>query len=128
MLNSYSNPDNEQCAGGHCELIPLIQGPCDNQFEFCLQAVGSSSCLRAPIISQGLEEDEILFTEDDLEQLGISNPLKFFGIPTLVYMFYNTIVVLWWLLHSCSYILTIDTTGGGCNCHRPRYIGEYSCG
>ena len=92
MLNSYSNPDNDHCAGGHCELIPLVQGPCDNQFEFCLRVVGSSSCLTHTITSQGLiEADEIMFTKDDLEQLGINNPLQVLGIatsvcPTMYYM------------------------------------------
>ena len=94
MLNSYSNPDNEQCAGGHCELIPLVQGPCDNQFEFCLRVVGSSSCLTSTITSQGLEADEIMFTEGDIEQLDISNPLQFFGIPTSVYMSYHVAIIV----------------------------------
>ena len=84
MLNSYNNSDNEHCDGGHCELFPLLQGACDNQFEFCLRVAGSSLCLTPTIISQDLESEEIMFTEDDLETLDISNPLQFFGISTSV--------------------------------------------
>ena len=84
MLNSYSNSDNEYCNGGHCESFPSVEGPCDNEFMFCLRVVGSTSCLTPAITSEYLEANEIMFTEDDLATLGISNPLQFFGIATTV--------------------------------------------
>ena len=103
MLNSYSNSDNEQCDGGHCEFVPFPGGSCDNRFQFCVRVVGSSSCLTPPIISGFLEAEEIMFTEDDLEMLDISNPLQFFGISTTVclspYHLYFMVVAHAWSIN-----------------------------
>ena len=77
-LESYSNPDHDDCDGGHCETFDNV---CDNIFEFCLREVGSSSCL-ATITTEDIPQDEFMFGDDELEVLGISNPLQFPDIST----------------------------------------------
>ena len=80
-LVSYNNPDSEDCDGGHCEFVPV--GNCDNIFEFCLRPRGGGSCLQT-IASNEHSEDRITFTPSQLSQLGLSNPLLFPDISTLV--------------------------------------------
>lgn len=88
-LHSYSNPNSRECDGDDCDLA----GECDNIFEFCLRAVGSSVCLPNKITTNELSEDTLSFSESELSDLGISNPLRFPGITTSVSM-YSTLDVV----------------------------------
>ena len=77
QLVSYNNPDSEDCDGGNCEGVP--GGTCDNIFQFCLRAVGSVTCL-STITTVDIENDSFTFTQSDLNELEISNPLVFTSI------------------------------------------------
>lgn len=83
-LESYSNPDTKECGGGHCETFPTLEGICDHMFSFCVRAVGSEDCLTSTITSQYIQKDRLTFSQDELNTLGISNPLHFSGITSTV--------------------------------------------
>ena len=80
-LFSYDNPSHAECDGDHCE--GLLRGTCDNQFDFCVRTVGSSQCL-VTLSSDEIEDDSLTFTIDELDDLSISNPLRFTSIATTV--------------------------------------------
>ena len=83
MLISYNNPDSEDCDGGHCEVSSITGGMCDNIFEFCLRPRGGGACLLTHT-SDEISEDTITFTPSELNELGLSNPLLFQDISTVV--------------------------------------------
>ena len=64
-------------------LQGLLGGTCDNQFDFCVRTVGSSQCL-VTLSSDEIEDDSLTFTIDELDDLSISNPLRFTSIATTV--------------------------------------------
>ena len=64
-------------------LLGLLGGTCDNQFDFCVRTVGSSQCL-VTLSSVEIEDDGLTFTIDELDDLSISNPLRFTSIATTV--------------------------------------------
>ena len=73
MLHSYSNPTSEDCDGGNCEGV---SGTCDNVFTFCLQMIGSTSCI-ATTTTDDLENDIFMFNKVNADNLGIINPLVY---------------------------------------------------
>ena len=79
-LISYSNPSSEDCDGGNCEGA---FGTCDNIFEFCLRDVRGFSCLSV-ISTADIEDDMFAFGPSELSGLGISNPLEFSDIASIV--------------------------------------------
>ena len=79
-LESYSNPDHEECGGEHCEGI--FGGECDNIFTFCLRSIGSPSCLET-LTTNDITADEFTFGDSELETLGINNPLEFSVITSV---------------------------------------------
>ena len=79
-LESYSNTNHLECGGAHCEAVSTF---CDNMFEFCVREVGSSSCLSS-IITDYIENDELTFSDEELETLGIDNPVRFSDISSMV--------------------------------------------
>ena len=82
-LESYNNPNSEDCEGDHCDGSSIAGGMCENIFEFCLRSRGGGSCL-VILTSNEISEDTITFTPSQLSQLGLSNPLLFSDISTSV--------------------------------------------
>ena len=72
-LVSYSNPDHEDCNGGHCEA-PFTHN-CDNYFTFQLRTQASASLFSPETTTNDYGEDMFSFS-DALDELGISNPLN----------------------------------------------------
>ena len=79
QLISYSNPESQDCNGDSCDVL----GECDNEFDFCVRTIGSSQCL-VTLSSDEISDDSLTFTNDELNELAISNPLRFSSISTTV--------------------------------------------
>ena len=83
-LLSYSNTRQLTCEPGNCGDGGLIlEGACDNMFEFCVREVGTTSCLASKETSD-ISSDELTFSSSELDILGISNPVVFSNLPQSV--------------------------------------------
>ena len=81
-LVSYSNPDHEDCNGGHCEAP--FSNNCDNYFTFRLRTQASASLLSPENTTNDYGQDVFSFDESVLDLLGISNPLTYQNLnPTV---------------------------------------------
>ena len=98
-LFSYDNPSSAECDGDHCE--GLLGGTCDNQFDFCVRTVGSSQCL-VTLSSDEIEDDSLTFTIDELDDLSISNPLRFTSIATTVSSVCMCVFMFMYIICECE--------------------------
>ena len=80
-LVRYRNPSSLACNGGDCDLF---SGTCDNLFTFCLRAAGTSACTYEVSSTDGITDDDFLFTSSILSQIGLSNPTEFRNIAPTV--------------------------------------------
>ena len=82
-------------------LLGLLGGTCDNQFDFCVRTVGSSQCL-VTLSSDEIEDNSLTFTIDELDDLSISNPLRFTSIATTVSSVCMCVFMFMFYVYMCA--------------------------